>query len=142
MPEQSQPLDCWAIVEVMGHKQFAGHVTEQLFGSAALIRVDVPATEQPARYGREARTTAEYSKLIGVASIYCITPCTEQVARLAAVQIEQDNDPIPVALPVTRQIPASVGAVVDAQLDEFVSSLDDDDDDGDVDAQFEPERFR
>lgn len=132
MPEQPAPLDCWAIVEVMGHKRFAGHVTEQLFGSASLIRVDVPATEQPARYGREAYTTAEYSKLIGLASIYCITPCTEEVARRAAAVIECSNDPIPVAIPPERQLAA---VAVDAeQLDEF-SDMDDED-------EFEPEHDR
>jgi hypothetical protein len=124
MPEQTAALDCWAIVEVMGHRRFAGHVTEQLFGSAALIRVDVPATEQPARYGREARTTAEYSKLIGVASIYCITPCTEDVARRAAVEIECSNDPIPVSLPAPRLMAGVAVDAEDAQLDEF-SGMDD-----------------
>lgn len=127
MPEQPQPLDCWAIVEVMGHKRFAGHVSEQLFGSAALIRVDVPATAQPASYRREAYNTAEYSKLIGVASIYCITPCTEEVARRAAVVIECSNDPIPVAIPPERQLAA---ITTDAeQLDEF-THVDDDFEEG------------
>jgi hypothetical protein len=111
MPEQPVPLDCWAVVEVMGHKRFAGHVTEQLFGSAALIRVDVPETEQPASQwdpDKPARTTPAYSKLIGVGSIYCITPCTEEVARVAAKEIERYNNPIPVEMPGVRQIPASV----------------------------------
>lgn len=122
MPEHAQPLETWAIVEVMGHKQFAGFVTEHTVGSMALIRVDVPATEQ-----HEA-TTSEYSKLIGPGSIYCITPCTEAIARAAAQRLERYNNPIPVDLPTPRLM-AGAAVTVDAEVD------DDDDDDYD-------ERFR
>jgi hypothetical protein len=130
MPEQATSFNTWAIVEVIGHKKFAGYVTEQTFGVATLIRVDVPATEQPSKYGLPARSTAEYSKLIGVGSIYCITPCTEEVARKCATALEAHKDPIPVAIPEERRIPASVGAQ-EEQLDEFTvdDELDGDDDD-------------
>lgn len=63
----------WAIVEVMGHSRYAGHVTSQAIGGASFIRVDVPAVE-----GRPA-----FTKLLGAASIFAITPCTEQTAREA-----------------------------------------------------------
>jgi hypothetical protein len=111
MPEQSQSFNTWAIVEVMGHRRYAGYVTEQTFGVATLIRVDVPETDQPERHTWQgttpARKTASYSKLVGVSSIYCITPCTEEVARKVAAVIEADNDPIPVTIPAERQLPAS-----------------------------------
>lgn len=114
MPEQNTSFNTWAIVEVMGHKKFAGHVTEQTLGAATLIRVDVPETEQPSRDGWigenwgtiPARKTAAYSKLIGVGSIYMVTPCTEEVARKVARVIEANNDPIPVAIPAERQLAA------------------------------------
>lgn len=112
MPEQTQSLETWAIVEVMGHKKFAGYVTEQAFGAAALIRVDVPATEQPGGV-----TTKPYSKLIGVGSIYCITPTTEAIARRVAQQLERWNEPIPVTLPEARQIAATSDAE-DAEVDD------------------------
>lgn len=131
MPETPKGLETWAIVEVMGHKRFAGFVTEQTFGSAALIRVDVPETEQDVRTadGPAKRTTQAYSKLIGVGSIYCITPCTEAVAKLAAQQIERWNDPIPVDIPKPLQIPASVGGPVsDAEvIDDDWGNEDEDD---------------
>lgn len=117
MPEQTAALDCWAIVEILGHKQFAGHVSEHVLGAAALIRVDVPATEQPDH------ATKQYSKLIGVGVIYCITPCTEAIARAAATRLERYNNPIPVDLPVPR-LTATVGAD-SLQHDDF-SFLDDD----------------
>lgn len=139
MPEQSQSFNTWAIVEIMGHKRFAGFVTEQSFGIAALIRIDVPETEQPerevwvgGRWGKApARKTSAYSKLIGVGSIYCITPCTEDVARKVATVIEADNDPIPVALPVERQIAASVATSSNATVDASGEGVDwDEDEDG------------
>jgi hypothetical protein len=118
MPIETPKLETWAIVEVMGHKQFAGYVTEQTFGSASLIRCDVPETDQGGMF------TKPYSKLIGVSSIYCITPCTEAIARAAAQQLERFNNPIPVDFPVSRQL-VSPTPSSDAEL------VDDDDDDGD-----------
>lgn len=128
MPEQTAPLDTWAIVEVMGHRRYAGKVSEHPLGGVALIRVDVPETEQPKSWRGPERTTAAYSKLIGPSSIYCLTPCTEEVARNAARVIEADNDPIPVALPESRQIPARVGA----EESEVGGDLSDDDDTYDI----------
>ncbi|HEX6463950.1 MAG TPA: hypothetical protein VFZ98_05840 [Vicinamibacterales bacterium] len=117
MPEQAQPLETWAVVEVMGHKKFAGYVSEQVIGSNALIRVDVPETDQGGVF------TRPYTKLIGPGSIYMLTPCTEDVARAAARTIERYNDPIPVDIRAPRQLSAgSVASVDDAQL------VDDDDD--------------
>jgi len=134
MPEQSQSFNTWAIVEVMGHKRFAGYVTEQTFGVATLIRVDVPETQQPERRSwqgvRAARTTAAYSKLIGVGSIYCITPCTEEVARRVAAVIEADNDPIPVAIPEDRRLPAPTGVGAAAEDDADWDEVSDEDDAG------------
>jgi hypothetical protein len=115
--ERVTTLECWAIVEILGHKKFAGYVTEQSIGGAGLIRVDVPETEQLER------STKPYSKLIGVGSIYCITPCTEEIARACATQLERWSNPIPVDLPTQRQLHAGVAS--DAEI---VGGDDDDDD--------------
>ena len=66
-------FDEWAIVEVMGHSQFAGKTTEQQIAGTGFIRVDVPASK-----GKPA-----FTKLLGTSSIFAITPCTEQTARAA-----------------------------------------------------------
>lgn len=99
----------WAIVELFGHKRMAGFIGSQEVGGTTLIRIDVPATEprenEPSYYGR--KSTAAYSKFLGGGAIYGITPCTEDVARLAAREIECANDPLPVALPALRS-PATV----------------------------------
>ena len=108
MDEQSEKqatFEGWAIVEQMGHNRYAGFVTTQVFGAATLFRVDVPALperEAVLRYGsydaanqympvgskvRKGATQA-YSKLIGAASIFAITPCTEQAALAAVEEIQ------------------------------------------------------
>ncbi|MEO8602657.1 MAG: acetyltransferase [bacterium] len=66
----------WAILELMGHRRLAGHLSEQVVGGASLIRIDVP--HGPA----DAQTTQFYSP----AAVYCITPTTEEVARLVAAK--------------------------------------------------------
>ena len=69
-------FDEWAIVEVMGHKQFAGHVTEQALGGASFVRVDVPEVKvgETRHHGEE--TLPAFTKLLGAGSIYAISPCT------------------------------------------------------------------
>jgi hypothetical protein len=46
-------------------------VSEQVFGGASLIRVDVP----------EVDGSPSFTKLFGVSSIYAITPTTEEVVK-------------------------------------------------------------
>jgi hypothetical protein len=66
----TKTFESWAIVEIMGHKKFAGFVTEQSIGGLPFVRVDVPEIgELPA-----------FTKFFGGMSIYCITPCTEETA--------------------------------------------------------------
>ena len=69
-----QKTDFWGIVEVMGHRRFAGRVTEQVIGGQSFVRIDVPELA-----GRPA-----FSKLFGGGAIYCITPVAEDVARALA----------------------------------------------------------
>ena len=69
----------WCILEIMGHQTFAGMVSEQAIGGASFVRIDVPETD-----GLPA-----FSKCFGAASIYCITPVTEEIARLRAKSLRQ-----------------------------------------------------
>jgi hypothetical protein len=131
--EQSEKFEGWGIVEVMGHKKFAGRIGEQIIAGAALVRVDVPETQQtgqvPGYGGTVVRSTAPYTKLIGVGSIYCITPTDEETARRAAVVIERYNDPLPVTLPKLLPAGAARADVEDAVLTSADDQADDDDDD-------------
>ena len=69
--------DFWAIVEVMGHRRFAGLVGEKVIGGQSFVRIDIPecGPDKPA-----------FTKLFGGASIYCISPVSEQLARIAAAR--------------------------------------------------------
>lgn len=61
------------IVELFGHNQIAGMVSEQTVGGSSLLRVDVPVVdEQPALF-------------YGVSAIYAITP-TDEATMLRAVK--------------------------------------------------------
>jgi len=114
-------LDTWGIVEVMGHKKFAGKIKEHVIGGASLIRVDVPAVENDPPQQRQ----PEFSKLIGVGSIYCITPTDERTARKAAAALAGYTEVLPVYIPPEpKQLPAHAGPSED-----FDPGDDDDDDD-------------
>lgn len=117
-------LDTWAIVEMFGHKQLAGKVSEHVIGSAALIRIDVPETGQQNGAG-ETVTKPAYTKLVGPSAIYAITPCTEAVARAAAERLERWNNPIPVDLPIAR-LPATASVAADLEHDGDEGDEDDD----------------
>ena len=95
----TEKYETWAIVELLGHKQLAGYVSEQTIAGSALVRIDVPATPEDTRWNRTYAATAAYTKLVGVSSIYALTPCDEETARRAAREIERHNDPLPVSLP-------------------------------------------
>lgn len=83
MNEQNNGFKSWALVEVMGHKKYAGFVSEEEIGGQSFVRVDVPAiADDKKESAREA-----FSKFIGPSSIYCITPVTEDVARAMVVDL-------------------------------------------------------
>ena len=65
------PFSEWCVVEIMGHKKFAGKVTSQEIAGCGFLRIDVPESDgQPA-----------FTKLFGTQSVYCLSPCTEETAR-------------------------------------------------------------
>lgn len=117
MPETQLPIDTWAIVELFGHRKLAGYLTERQFGAAALLQVDVPETKQDGD-----QFTKPYTKLIGVGSIYCLTPCSEAIARAVATNIERFNHPIPVDIPLAllpTRAPADDAELVEDDDDEL-----------------------
>lgn len=114
---ESEKFEGWAVVEMLGHKQLAGRVSEQVVAGAALVRVDVPETQQR-KYvegygGYVVEAKPGYTKIIGVGSIYCITPCDEETARRAAQVLEQYNSPLPVTLPKQLAAPVASTPAVD-----------------------------
>lgn len=72
----AEKFDCYAIIEVMGHKKFAGRVTEGPFG---LVQIDVPEVTLSS-----GQLLPPFSKMLGAHAIYAMTPCTEETARAFA----------------------------------------------------------
>lgn len=77
--ESNKSFEEWAVVDVMGHQRYVGHVTEQVIAGAGFVRVDVPAADG----------SIAFSKLIGTASIYAISPVSEEIARTMASRSHQ-----------------------------------------------------
>jgi hypothetical protein len=75
----------WCVVEIMGHKRFAGFVSEQSLGGTSFVRVDVPEVTT-----EDGTKLAAFSKIFGAASIYCLSPCTEETARAFAARLRTE----------------------------------------------------
>jgi hypothetical protein len=70
----------WAILELMGHRRLAGEITDATIGGGAFLRIDIP--------GRDGKATS--TQFYSPASVYCITPTTEEIARGVAVQSQPE----------------------------------------------------
>ena len=86
----SETFQEWAILELMGHRKLAGLVSEATIAGGAFIRIDVPGAKGNA-------ATQFYSP----ASVYCITPVSEELAR----QTAQSYQPAPVS---RYELPAEI----------------------------------
>lgn len=82
----------WALVELMGHQKIAGLVSEVEMGGAKLLRVDVPDTpEQPPQGWRDASPAIPaYTRFVGGAAIYAITPMSEEACRALIASLRID----------------------------------------------------
>jgi len=65
----------WAILELMGHRRLGGFVQETTLAGGAFLRIDVPGDADG-----EVHSTQFYSP----GSVYCLTPCGEETAKLVA----------------------------------------------------------
>lgn len=70
-----QFAEMWAVVELMGHVKMAGRVTEEEHFGTKLGRIDIPSRDG------DGYVTQWFSG----ASIYRVTPVTEDVARAFSV---------------------------------------------------------
>ena len=115
----------WAVVEMMGHVRIAGYVTEETRFGAALGRVDIPQPVNPCQAcdstGKvlplgEGSTCPEcggtgklgggmLTQFFSGASLFRMTPCSEEVAREVAARCV--TAPVS-AFEMPRRIAASV----------------------------------
>lgn len=146
MAGNREGFEGWAILELMGHRRLGGYLTEQEIAGAAFIRIDIP--EHPWRAGctcgsaKPESTSYEdhthvcqafrdpaddrpldvaATQLYAPAAVYCVTPTTEQLARVAAAS----SKPEPVtewearwARPAIAPAP-SIEDAVEEHLDEL-----------------------
>lgn len=68
----------WAVVELFGHNQIAGYVTDTPQFGTSMMRVDVP----------EVGDNPGYTKFFGGGAIYALTPTTEEIARIAVQRLD------------------------------------------------------
>lgn len=69
--KDTEQIDTWAYLEIMGHDQIAGRVSERKVGIQVMLQVDVPKGEKD----------FNYSKLFSPSSIFSILPTTEEWCR-------------------------------------------------------------
>jgi len=81
-----EKFDEWAVVEIMGHKKYAGHVTEHAMGGSSFVRIDVPEITLS-----DGQTLAPFTKLFGAGSVYCISPVTEETAKAFAAKLMAES---------------------------------------------------
>ncbi|MDF1550855.1 MAG: hypothetical protein P1P88_23735 [Bacteroidales bacterium] len=77
MEEKQVNFSSWAIVELFGHNQLAGLVTEQVIAGKSYVRIDVPRTKQ----------TPAFTKYHNPDSVYGLTPVDEDYATRMAERI-------------------------------------------------------
>lgn len=101
-------FEAWGLVEILGHSQLAGRLSEEVIAGGNLLRVDVPQN-----IPGEAEFRTEY---VGPNSIYRLRVTTEKVARELAARGQTEPT---YAYGLRMQSPA---------LEDRSNSIDDDDD--------------
>lgn len=118
--ETTEGFSGWAIVEVFGHRKLGGFVQSSPPEMPGLIRVDVvPEGDVPIA-----------TQYYGPASIFCLTPCTEDLARrLAAATVVRPVAQYELPPPPPPRRPEAYSSDDDDVIDpSFHSSFDDEDD--------------
>jgi hypothetical protein len=103
MEREQSNFEGWAVVNVLGHQQYAGHVTTEHFGQTVLFRVVTPAREPRTRIAEEGEYLGhDYAKAgwrvtesampesvryIGAGSIYSLEPKSQEsvMAEIEAI---------------------------------------------------------
>lgn len=77
--QETTAFEQWCIVELMGHQQIAGKVSEKALFGTSLMRVDVPETAK----------RAAFTKFYGGSAIYSVTPVEQSVAVAMAEALNE-----------------------------------------------------
>ena len=93
---ETPKFEHWCIVELFGHQRMAGFVTEATIGGCALLRVDVPKTDNPEE--------TSFTRYLGNGAIYALNPTTKEQV-LAAVKVLYPPPPVPREMPAKTALP-------------------------------------
>ncbi len=94
---------CWAIVELMGHRQRPGFIAEVEVAGSKMLRIDIPADG------------GDITEFYGSSAIYSIRPASEEVCRDAA---ERWGNPRPLRPVGYRERPALTDEADEDDFDE------------------------
>lgn len=67
-------FDEWLVLELMGHRRIAGHVTEQEVAGRGFLRIEIPADDG----------TTFATQFYSPTAVYGFTPVSEETARAFA----------------------------------------------------------
>lgn len=95
------PAARWMRLELYGHIQIAGRVSEIEWGGATMLRIEIPTTKRQ----------EGFEQWIGGKAIFRATPITEAQARDLAVQID--------ARPLPAHFQLLTGSMWDAPIGEL-----------------------
>jgi len=87
----------WAKLELFGHRVIAGYLREvEQYGEkfCQIVTPDLPAVPaDPANYQHALPAMPQHLQTYGGKAIYCMTPCSEEVARRIAERIRHEAIP-------------------------------------------------
>lgn len=78
-PPEPPKFECWGHVEIMGHSQIAGRLSEQSIGGRVMLRVDVPLEDGSFR-----------TEFIGGSAIFRVTPADEAIVRKYCARVKHE----------------------------------------------------
>jgi hypothetical protein len=81
MDQILENFETWGIVEIVGHVEIAGYVSEATIAGQGFIRIDVPSMD-----GSDQKWA--YTQFVGPGFIYAITPTDELTARRASLNYQ------------------------------------------------------
>lgn len=81
----TEQFESWGIIELFGHQQIAGKISEASIGGCSFVRVDVPDTDETREVGHDWK----YTRYFGQGAIYALNPTSEVVARVKAHQCQE-----------------------------------------------------
>lgn len=108
----------WAIVELFGHSQISGEVSEEEIAGSMFLRVDVPATDN----------TEAFTRYFGAGAVYSITPVTADVAHKATQALQRSPVTVWGVTPPERQLLPERHAGLDYEYYDVDEELDDEED--------------